>query len=325
MSVLVTIALWIACYFLANLLDSVRDESFKSLASVLKMLLEAVGILCIVLIGTALERRHDHDETAKRVADLIRQERIRDYAELRNQIIPASHDFGLAAVEEKFDFYNLFESLEQSDQVDIFFTYHSNLENALERFEWDLSRKGVSIRLLLSYDRSSQTVRRFREINVVENDPNWSGESVDESSAIARLTNFLRIKLPFFEKSASSLKIDWRVYDNLPDHPIIVVRNATSGNAYLVKYVWIGLYLKQAAIRMPAVKWVPVSDESETRASVALESELYFEMRWRAARSLEEMDQFYGSGEVWRDAIGKAGVNPEKMKEWSEKWVGTGP
>lgn len=301
----------------------IKDYLPERVADYIVIIEAAITTILVMVLVTAYQRGRDLNKMSDRIADTVSSRIKPEIDEVIESLVPGTKKFGLSGAGSEFDFREIFENLDPNDQVDIFFTYHPQMESELQAQLNKLKKKQISIRLLVGYHSSLEIIRRFHQIVEGSDDRLWASDDTLGGSMRHSLKAFTNQKLKLIVREHSQRYdngrqlLSYKVFEGLPDHPIVVVRNEDEDNAiYHIKYALIGFYLNPPAVEMPAVKWTPISKEKN---SVAVAAMNYFRTRWSQAKDIDDMEAYYASGQAWLDKFSRLKIPSATAMDWLRK------
>lgn len=202
-----------------------------------------------------------------------------------DRVIPMSRKFGLSAIRNGLNFGNIIKSLEKHDRIDVMFTYHPDLDRYLsDLIELITDDKTfIKARFLLADPKSDVVRKRFSYITETKSGFTFNTEDMPARLELffsTTLVNAITMNRAFEEGELFQVK----TYALLPDIPIIIIRGSDSAGDVVIKRVLQGYYLKQPAVELPFVEWVPgAGGSSQTMVRRFAD---YFESRWNTADDL---------------------------------------
>ncbi len=208
----------------------VNSEPWRTLLNILG------GFMSISVAASYL-----YEITIKRIDDLKRRRELAEVVkECTNQTISNSHSYGFVGFNNKLDFKNLFDRLDNNDELLWLDTYApghqhwiSNMENAL--------LNGAYIKMFVINWQCDNTMHRADELP----------ERYSRNTVKREVEIFYNEMVALASKPSIMGKLEVKLYKDLPGIPMyIVVQNTVP------QYAYTSYFLTQATgINFPHLKW----------------------------------------------------------------------
>jgi hypothetical protein len=247
-----------------------------------------------VVFGALIDRAYLFGDLNKHLQERLSENSSELTATIREEIIPMSRDFGVLQVLRTISFRHIIESLEENDHIDIFFTFHPDIDQYLVNLVSKVTQNNVTCRLLLGNPNSPSLARRFNYITEAADGYKWPGGTM-----LDRLRYCVEKTLPNALSTnrdmANGKLLQVKSFDELPDIPLIII---TKGRGYRerdrtgdgetpleypgdreIKRVLQGYYLQRPAMELPFIEWTAPTRLSRVQNMASLFL-AYFDARW---------------------------------------------